>query len=103
MPLALLLVVVAPEPTRPAGALSPFQQALDRLGIPLELPLGKTILVKIPAFELIALVDGAPELRSRVIVGTPWHRTPILVSWTNAVRFRPTWHPTPGMVVVAGE
>ena len=55
-----------------------------------------------PPFELIAFVDVPQSCAARVIVGTPWHRTPILVSGTSAVRFRPTWHPTPGMVA-SGE
>ena len=32
---------------------------------------GKFILVNIPSFELIALQDGVPVLRSRVVVGKP--------------------------------
>ena len=65
-------------------------------------PTGKAILVNIPAFELIAYDNGRPVLRSPVIVGTPWHRTPRLSTYTTAVRFRPTWRPTPSMIA-SGE
>lgn len=80
-----------------------FQAQLDRAGITYQVPpTGKAILVNIPAFELIAFKDGAPVLRSRVIVGAPWHRTPRLKTSVSAVRFRPTWRPTPSMVA-SGE
>lgn len=80
-----------------------FQARLDRAGIAFELPReGKAILVNIPAFELIAFEDGAPVLRSRLIVGAPWHRTPRLKTFVSAVRFRPTWRPTPSMIA-SGE
>ncbi len=76
-----------------------FQPQLDRAGVPYQVPSnGKAILVNIPAFELIAFEDGVPVLRSRVIVGAPWHRTPRLKTYVSAVRFRPTWRPTPSMV-----
>lgn len=85
------------------AAASPFQIYLDRLGVPLGLPVeGKMIVVNIPAFELIAFEDGEPAFRSRVIVGAPWHRTPRLETHTTAVRFRPTWRPTPSMLA-SGE
>lgn len=61
-------------------------------------PTGRAILVNIPAFELIAFDEGAAVLRSRVIVGTPWTPTPRLQTYTTAVRFRPTWRPTPSML-----
>jgi murein L,D-transpeptidase YcbB/YkuD len=113
--LAALAFVLAcslgPARAEPTEALQPsvstepsdFQEALDRIGIPLELPRnGKAIIVNIPAFELIAFADGRPVLRSRVIVGAPWHRTPILSTYTTTVRFRPTWRPTPAMIA-SGE
>ena len=85
------------------AAPSPFQTQLNRLGVPLVLPVeGKMIVVNIPAFELIAFEDGEPAFRSRVIVGAPWHRTPRLETRTTAVRFRPTWRPTPSMLA-SGE
>ncbi|MBK0398593.1 L,D-transpeptidase family protein [Limibaculum sp. M0105] len=82
---------------------SPFQQELDRLGVPLRLPArGKAIVVNIPAFELIAFRDGMPELRSRVIVGSPRNPTPVVETHVSAVRFRPRWRPTPSMIA-SGE
>lgn len=59
---------------------------------------GKSIVVNIPAFELIAVDDGRPVLRSRVIVGTAATPTPELLSPLYAVRFNPSWTPTPAMV-----
>lgn len=59
---------------------------------------GKFVLVDIRSFELIALQDGAPVLRSRVIVGRPDSPTPELVSSMFAVEFNPAWTPTPSMV-----
>jgi murein L,D-transpeptidase YcbB/YkuD len=83
------------EPER----VSRFQASLDRLGVPFAVPRkGKAILVNIPAFELITFAEGEPVFRSRVIVGAPWHRTPIMNTYTSVVRFRPTWRPTPSMI-----
>lgn len=80
-----------------------FQTQLDKAGVPYQVPQnGKAILVNIPSFELIAFEDGVAVLRSRVIVGTPWHRTPRLKTYVSTVRFRPTWRPTPSMVA-SGE
>lgn len=82
---------------------SPFQRELDSIGVPLHLPArGKAIVVNIPAFELIAFRDAMPELRSRVIVGSPRNPTPVLETHVTAVRFRPRWRPTPSMVA-SGE
>lgn len=88
----------------PVTALSAsFQAQLDRAGIAYQVPPeGKAILVNIPAFELIAFENGKPVLRSRVIVGTPWNRTPRVKTYVSAVRFRPTWRPTPSMIA-SGE
>lgn len=86
------------KPIRPERV-SSFQASLDRLGVPFEVPQkGKAILVNIPAFELIAFAEGEPVFRSRVIVGAPWHRTPIMNTYTSVVRFRPRWRPTPSMI-----
>jgi murein L,D-transpeptidase YcbB/YkuD len=86
-----------------AGMAVPFPEQLQRLGVDYAPPAtGKAILVNIPAFELIAFEDGEPVLRSRVIVGTPWHPTPILDTHVSRVTFRPTWRPTPAMVA-SGE
>lgn len=59
---------------------------------------GKFILVNIPSYELVALQDGEPVLRSRVIVGRPRTATPDLLSSMFAVRFNPSWTPTPSMI-----
>lgn len=76
-----------------------FQQVLDRYDIPLQIPAdGKFILVNIPAFEVLAFQDGISVLRSRIIVGTPWNKTRLFTTFVSAVRFRPTWRPTPSMV-----
>ena len=99
----ILLTVCAFVAWCVAAASSPFQIHLDRSDVPLVVPgEGKMIVVNIPAFELIAFEDGEPAFRSRVIVGAPWHRTPRLETHTTAVRFRPTWRPTPSMLA-SGE
>ena len=59
---------------------------------------GKAIVVHIPSFELIALEDGGPVLRSRVIVGRPATPTPELLSSMLSVKFNPDWMPTPSMI-----
>jgi murein L,D-transpeptidase YcbB/YkuD len=80
-----------------------FQTQLDTAGLGYQVPqTGKSILVNIPSFEVIAFEDGTPVLRSRVIVGAPWHPTPRLETIVSAVRFRPTWRPTPSMIA-SGE
>lgn len=90
------------EQTRPPPV-SPFQAQLDRSGIPYTVPpVGKAILVNIPAFELVAFEDGMPAFRSKVIIGAPETPTPLLETHTTLVRFRPSWRPTPDMVA-SGE
>ncbi|CAN5521541.1 hypothetical protein BH10PSE6_BH10PSE6_57880 [soil metagenome] len=59
---------------------------------------GKFILVNVPSFELIALQDGVPVLRSRVVVGQPKTTTPEMLSSMHAVQFNPSWTPTPSMI-----
>lgn len=59
---------------------------------------GKFVLVNIPSFELIALQDGVPVLRSRVVVGRPANTTPEMQSSMFALRFNPAWTPTPSMI-----
>jgi murein L,D-transpeptidase YcbB/YkuD len=59
---------------------------------------GKYILINIPSYELIALQDGVPVLRSRVVVGQPRTTTPEMVSSMSAVQFNPSWTPTPSMI-----
>jgi murein L,D-transpeptidase YcbB/YkuD len=96
-----MLLTLAAGPL--AGEPGAFQRLLDRARIGFDVPpVGKAILVNIPAFELIAFQDGEPVWRSRVIVGAPWHRTPRAQTYVTAVRFRPTWRPTPSMVA-SGE
>ncbi|WP_298934140.1 L,D-transpeptidase family protein [uncultured Ruegeria sp.] len=80
-----------------------FQTVLDRYDIDYQIPHeGKAILVNIPSYEMIALERGRPVLRSRIILGTPWHPTPLLETYTPIVRFRPSWRPPPSMVA-SGE
>lgn len=82
---------------------SRFQRWLEQYDIALDLPqTGKSIVVNVPAFELIAFEDGEPALRSRIIVGTPRNPTPIIDTFATLVRFRPSWRPTPQMVA-SGE
>jgi murein L,D-transpeptidase YcbB/YkuD len=101
--IAASLFLALALPAAAIAATPRFQAALDALGVPLTLPpSGKAIVVNIPAFELIAFEDAEPVLRSRVIVGTPWHRTPVMTTRTTSVRFRPTWRPTPSMIA-SGE
>jgi murein L,D-transpeptidase YcbB/YkuD len=59
---------------------------------------GKFVLVNIPSYELVALQDGMPVLRSRVVVGRPATPTPELLSLMVAIRFNPAWWPTPSMI-----
>lgn len=95
--------VAAPPRLAEAPPPSPFEAALRRIGAEFRPPArGKAILVNIPAFELIAFEDGKPAMTSRVIVGTPRNPTPVLDTAVSAVRFRPTWRPTPDMVA-SGE
>ncbi len=55
-------------------------------------------MVDIPSFELIAYQEGAVAFRSRVIVGRPSSPTPELTSSIYAIRFNPSWSPTPSMI-----
>jgi murein L,D-transpeptidase YcbB/YkuD len=59
---------------------------------------GKFVLVDIPAYELVAYQDGVPVLRSRIVVGRPVTPTPELVTSMYAIKFNPSWTPTPAMV-----
>ena len=59
---------------------------------------GKFVLVNIPSYELIALQDGVPVLRSRVVVGKPAASTPELAASMFAIQFNPGWTPTPSMI-----
>jgi lipoprotein-anchoring transpeptidase ErfK/SrfK len=78
---------------------SAAQPGVPGAGIATAIPsLGKVIVVHTPSFELIALEDGAPVLRSRVIVGRPATPTPELLSSMFSIRFNPAWMPTPSMI-----
>jgi murein L,D-transpeptidase YcbB/YkuD len=68
-------------------------------GINVAVPLsGKFVMVNIPSYELIAFEDGTPVFRSRVVVGQPATRTPELISPMTAIKFNPSWTPTPSMI-----
>jgi murein L,D-transpeptidase YcbB/YkuD len=82
-----------PEPPPVSGLVG----ALRGIGIAVP-PHGKLVVVNIPSFELVALQDGRPILRSRVIVGRPSTPTPELATAIWAVTFNPSWTPTPAMV-----
>jgi lipoprotein-anchoring transpeptidase ErfK/SrfK len=104
----VLAACVTPAPTGPTTTAtrpvpepppSAYIQMLRGHGIKAAIPSrGKFILVNIPSYELIALQDGSPVLRSRVVVGQPATRTPELLSSMSAVRFNPAWTPTPSMI-----
>jgi lipoprotein-anchoring transpeptidase ErfK/SrfK len=95
--------VATPAPAAlTAAAESPpsaYISLLRSQGIDTAIPArGKFILVNIPSFELVALQDGVPALRSRVVVGRPVTPTPELLSMMVAVQFNPGWWPTPSMI-----
>jgi len=94
MPPAAAGPATAPEP-----APSAYVSMLRSQGVEAAIPSrGKFILVNIPSFELIALQDGVPALRSRVVVGRPAAPTPELLSSMFAIQFNPAWTPTPLMI-----
>ena len=103
-----LAACVTTEPSSPAAAgpatvpeppPSAYVRMLRSHGVETATPSrGKFILVNIPSFELIALQDGVPVLRSRVVVGRPAAPTPELLASMFAVRFNPAWTPTPSMI-----
>ena len=93
----------APAAAAPAAAAEPppsaYVSMLRSQGVEMAIPSrGKFILVNIPSYELIALQDGAPVLRSRVVVGKPAAATPELLSSMFAIQFNPGWTPTPSMI-----
>ena len=91
-----LAAAVAPEIEPNPSA---YVSMLRSHGIDASIPShGKFVLVNIPSFELIAFQDGAPVLRSRVVVGQPKTSTPEMLSSMHAVRFNPSWTPTPAMI-----
>lgn len=86
--------VAAGPPVEPVSDLA---AALQGIGIAVP-PRGRLVVVNIPSFELVALQDGKPILRSRVVVGRPSMPTPELSTAIWAVTFNPSWTPTPAMV-----
>jgi murein L,D-transpeptidase YcbB/YkuD len=86
--------VTPPEPP-PSAYLSMLRLNGIQAAIPTR---GKFVLVNIPSYELIALQDGQPVLRSRVVVGRPQWSTPEMLSPITGVRFNPSWTPTPSMI-----
>ena len=87
--------VTAPGEARP----SVYASLLRRSDIGTAIPTtGKIILVNIPSYELVALQDGEPVLRSRVVVGKPATPTSELLASLVAVGFDPDWTPTPSMI-----
>lgn len=92
-----------PNPAAPVAAGPPVEPvsdlaaALQGIGIAVP-PRGRLVVVNIPSFELVALQDGKPILRSRVVVGRPSMPTPELSTAIWAVTFNPSWTPTPAMV-----
>lgn len=89
-----------PAPEQPAPPpLSPFVQAMRDAGVNVAIPArGKFILVNIPSYELIAFQDGAPVIRSKVVVGAAGTSTPELLSNMYAIKYNPDWTPTPSIV-----
>lgn len=88
----------APEPTIESPP-STYVSMLRSHGIGAAIPSkGKYILVNIPSYELIALQDGEPVLRSRVVVGQPKTTTPEMQTSLFALQFNPAWTPTPSMI-----
>ncbi|SEO45146.1 L,D-transpeptidase catalytic domain [Rhodospirillales bacterium URHD0017] len=84
---------------RPETPLSGYVSMLRSQGVGVDIPSqGKFVLVNIPSFELVALQDGVPVLRSRVVVGKPAAATPEMLSSMFAVQFNPSWTPTPSMI-----
>jgi len=93
-PPAAIASAAAAEPP-PSAYLSMLRSQGVEMAIPSR---GKFILVNIPSYELIALQDGVPVLRSRVVVGKPAAPTPELLSSMFAIQFNPAWTPTPLMI-----
>lgn len=88
-------------PTASVAATSGFAGLLARNGIAVPAR-GKFILVNIPSFELVALENGTAIVRSRIVVGRPTTPTPEMLSSLYAVKFNPSWTPTPAMVRLEG-
>lgn len=103
--LAACVATEPPAPTAAGPAVQPetppsaYVSMLRSQGVGVDIPSrGKFVLVNIPSFELVALQDGVPVLRSRVVVGKPAAATPEMLSSMFAVQFNPSWTPTPSMI-----
>lgn len=83
------------EVAAPPAATADLYESPDARSLPSH---GKSVRVDIAAFELVALQDGLPVLRSRVIVGRPGTPTPEFTSNMYAIKFNPSWTPTPAMI-----
>jgi L,D-transpeptidase YcbB len=59
----------------------------------------KHVLVNIPSFELIGVVDDQVVLKKPVIVGRNYRRTPIFSSRISHLIFNPTWTVPPKLAV----
>ncbi len=77
--------------------LSPYERArllatnfVEKLSFQHQLP-DRYLLVNIPAFELLLIDKGLEVLRSRVIVGKPSRKTPLLSSEISNVVINPSW------------
>ena len=101
---AAMLLLAACDGDRPVPAESAASPQADERNAALrtvgvDVPLsGKFVVVNIPSFELIAFENGTPVLRSRVVVGKRATPTPELATAIVAVKFNPSWTPTPAMV-----
>lgn len=63
-----------------------LMQSLEQLSLP-----SSMVLVNIPAFELTLLDDNRTVMQSRVIVGKPSRKTPLVDSEISAVVVNPSW------------
>ena len=53
------------------------------------------VFVNMAGFELKYVVDGKTQWDTRIIVGTPYHRTPVFSGTMTYLVFNPYWHITP--------
>jgi murein L,D-transpeptidase YcbB/YkuD len=59
----------------------------------------KFIIVNIAAFELRRFDNGVEKERMRVVVGKPYHRTPVFSDRIRYVEFNPYWNVPPSIAV----
>jgi murein L,D-transpeptidase YcbB/YkuD len=59
----------------------------------------KFIIVNIAAFELRRFENGVEKERMRVVVGKPYHRTPVFSNRIRYVEFNPYWSVPPSIAV----